>query len=82
MAQGFMTPKAAAVAIVSHTTGRGPVNGSFATALIEAFIKADRMNHNRLLVGFPEFTEPRRIVLAHGEDELEKLIEEGYFDNL
>lgn len=82
MAQGFMTPKAAAIAIVSHEAGRGPVNGSFATALIEAFIRADRMNHSRLLVGFPEFTEPREMFLLHGADGLEKLIEDGYFDNL
>lgn len=80
MTQGFMSPKEAATALVSHHAHRGPHNGGFATALIEAFSKADLMNHARLLVGFPEFTEPRKMFLNHGVDELEQMIENGHFD--
>lgn len=79
MITGFMTPKEAAVALVSHYTGRGPVNGSFATKLIEAFEKADPVNTLRLLNGFPEFTAPLRFLNTQGVEELEKKVEAGFF---
>lgn len=80
MANGFMTPKEAAIALVSHETGKGPVNGGFATALLHAFSKADRSNTFRLLNSFPEFTAPIRFATEQGVDALELKIAEGYFD--
>lgn len=80
MVNGFMTPKEAAIALVSHETGKGPVNGGFATSLLVAFGKADRVNTFRLLVGFPEFTAPIRFATEQGVDALEAKIAEGYFD--
>lgn len=76
----FMTPKEAAVALVSHETGRGPRNGSFATALLNAFQCADRDNTTRLLTVYPEFIAPVKIATTQGIAVLEKKIEEGYFD--
>jgi hypothetical protein len=76
----FMTPKEAAVALVSHETDRGPRNGSFATALLNAFQCADRDNTARLLHSFPEFTAPLKFATQQGIDVLEAKIAEGYFD--
>lgn len=76
----FMTPKEAAVALVSHETGRGPRNGSFATALLNAFQCADRDNTTRLLTVYPEFIAPIKFATTQGIAVLEKKIEEGYFD--
>lgn len=80
MAQGFMTQREAAVALVSHYTHKGPENGSFATKLIEAFEKADRSNTARLLIGFPEFSVPLKLVTTQGIEGLEVKLKEGYFD--
>lgn len=80
MDNGFMTPKEAAIALVSHETGKGPVNGGFATSLLVAFSKADRSNTARMLMGFPEFAEPLEIATTLGVDALEAKITEGYFD--
>lgn len=80
MTQGFMTTKEAAIALLSHTTGQGPVNGSFATKLIEAFSVADIQNTGRLLKGFPEFDEPLRVIQYEGSDFLEQGITSGRFD--
>lgn len=76
----FMTPKEAAVALVSHETGRGPRNGSYATALLTAFQCADRDNTTRLLTVYPEFIAPIKIATTEGVDALEKKIDAGYFD--
>lgn len=77
----FMTPKEAAVALVSHETGRGPRNGSFATALLNAFQCADRDNTTRLLTIYPEFIVPIKIATTQGIAEVEKLLaEDKFFD--
>lgn len=75
----FMTPKEAAVALVSHETGRGPRNGSFATALLNAFQCADKENTSKLLTVYPEFIAPIRIAKTEGIEKVEKLLEEDKF---
>jgi hypothetical protein len=75
-----MTPKEAAIALVSHETGKGPRNGSFATSLLNAFQCADRDNTTKLLTVYPEFIAPIKIATTQGVDVLEKKIAEGYFD--
>lgn len=80
MTNGFMTPKEAAIALIAHETGRGPVNGGFATSLLNAFQRADTANTFRLLKGFPEFTTPLSLALEQGIDVLEAKVAEGYFD--
>jgi hypothetical protein len=75
-----MTPKEAAVALVSHETGRGPRNGSFATALLNAFQCADSDNTTKLLTVYPEFIAPIKFARTQGIEALEEKIAEGYFD--
>lgn len=82
MTDAFMTPKEAAIALISHETGRGPVNGGFATALLTAFQKADRMNTARLLTVYPEFTAAIRWAQTQGVDVLEEKVNAGYFDKM
>ena len=76
----FMTDREAAEALLSHSTGKGPVNGGFATKLFEAFEKADVTNTARLLKGFPEREDPLTMLTMWGSDVLEKKIAEGHFD--
>lgn len=57
---------------VGHPAGWEP--GSFSMALIEAFMKSDWSNKNKLYASFPEYEVPLQILTMHGSGYLASLL--------
>lgn len=76
----FMTSTEAAESLLGYYRLPGGVTpGGFATLLITCFEKADPMNKARLLVAFPEFTDPLHTLEYFGGEMLSKQVLEGAF---
>ena len=75
----MITKEEAAYVLHYYDPRKGWQGGSFATALIHAFTKADAENTMRLAMGFPGYYEAMRLARyeRYGLDTLESIFNQG-----